>query len=72
MIKKCFSKTLLLFKKERFTKLQNTKVLILGVGGINNFTLNCLYHMQKLNIFSVLGLTLTDEFILTNLKSKKQ
>ena len=43
MIQKRFSRTLLLFKEEGFSKLQNAKVLILGVGGVGSFALDCLY-----------------------------
>lgn len=44
MIEKRFSRTLLLFKEEGFSKLQNAKVLILGVGGVGSFALDCLYR----------------------------
>ncbi|WP_104721554.1 ThiF family adenylyltransferase [Helicobacter mesocricetorum] len=44
MIEKRFSRTLLLFKEEGFAKLQNAKILILGVGGVGSFALDCLYR----------------------------
>lgn len=44
MIEKRFSRTLLLFKEKGFSKLQSAKVLILGVGGVGSFALDCLYR----------------------------
>ncbi len=41
---KRFARTLPLFKEEGFSKLQNAKVLILGVGGVGGFALDCLYR----------------------------
>lgn len=43
-MKKCFARTLPLFKEEGFQKLQNAKILILGVGGVGGFVLDCLYR----------------------------
>lgn len=43
-MKKCFARTLPLFKESGFQKLQNSKVLILGVGGVGGFALDCLYR----------------------------
>ncbi|PZT47915.1 tRNA cyclic N6-threonylcarbamoyladenosine(37) synthase TcdA [Helicobacter valdiviensis] len=39
-----FARTLLLFKEEGFTKLQNASVLLFGVGGVGSFALDCLYR----------------------------
>lgn len=41
---KRFTRTKLIFKEEGFCKLQNAKVLILGVGGVGSFVLDCLYR----------------------------
>ena len=34
----------MLFGEENFEKIQNTKVLILGVGGVGSYALDCLYR----------------------------
>lgn len=34
----------MLFGEENFEKLQNTKILILGVGGVGSYALDCLYR----------------------------
>lgn len=39
-----FARTLLLFGEEKLQKLQNARVLLLGVGGIGSFALDCLYR----------------------------
>lgn len=44
MQNKCFARTLLLFKENGFQKLQNSSVLLLGVGGVGSFALDCLYR----------------------------
>lgn len=44
MENKRFARTLLLFKEEGFQKLQHAKVLLLGVGGVGSFALDCLYR----------------------------
>ncbi|MDE5925139.1 MAG: ThiF family adenylyltransferase, partial [Helicobacter sp.] len=41
---KKFARTLPLFKEEGLAKLQDSKVLILGVGGVGGFALDCLYR----------------------------
>ena len=41
---KRFTRTLLLFKDDGFKKLQDSKVLLLGVGGVGSFALDCLYR----------------------------
>ena len=42
---KRFARTLLLFKEDGFAKLQNASVLLLGVGGVGGFALDCLYRV---------------------------
>ncbi|TLD85263.1 tRNA threonylcarbamoyladenosine dehydratase [Helicobacter sp. MIT 11-5569] len=44
MQNKRFARTLLLVKEEGFQKLQNASVLLLGVGGVGSFVLDCLYR----------------------------
>lgn len=44
MSDKRFARTLLLFKEEGFKKLQKANVLLLGVGGVGGFALDCLYR----------------------------
>lgn len=44
MTNKRFTRTLLLFKEDGFAKLQNSSVLLLGVGGVGGFALDCLYR----------------------------
>ncbi|WP_299548864.1 ThiF family adenylyltransferase [uncultured Helicobacter sp.] len=44
MSNKRFARTLLLFKENGFQKLQNASVLLLGVGGVGSFVLDCLYR----------------------------
>ncbi|MDD6055453.1 MAG: ThiF family adenylyltransferase [Helicobacter sp.] len=39
-----FTRTRLLFKEDGFHALQNAKVLLLGVGGVGSFALDCLYR----------------------------
>jgi len=39
-----FSRCRMLFGDENFEKLQNTKILILGVGGVGSYALDCLYR----------------------------
>jgi len=40
----------LLFGEEGFKKIQNTKILILGVGGVGSYALDCLYRSGVSNI----------------------
>lgn len=49
-MEKRFTRTLLLFKEDGFAKLQNSKVLLLGVGGVGSFALDCLYRTGVGNI----------------------
>jgi len=39
-----FERCRMLFGEENFTKIQNTKILILGVGGVGSYALDCLYR----------------------------
>ena len=39
-----FSRCRMLFGDANFEKLQNTKILILGVGGVGSYALDCLYR----------------------------
>ena len=41
---KRFQRCKLLFGEEDFNKLQNAKILILGVGGVGSYALDCLYR----------------------------
>ncbi|MDQ1298618.1 MAG: tRNA threonylcarbamoyladenosine dehydratase, partial [Campylobacterota bacterium] len=38
------TRTKLLFGEEAHVKLQNAKILLLGVGGVGSFCLDCLYR----------------------------
>ena len=57
-----FTRTLLLFKQEGFEKLQSTNILLLGVGGVGSFALDCLYRSGVGNITIIDG----DCFDITN------
>jgi len=39
-----FQRCKMLFGEENFKKLQNSKILILGVGGVGSYALDCLYR----------------------------
>ncbi len=45
-----YSRTLTLFGEEDFQKLNSAKILILGVGGVGSFALDCLYRSGIQNI----------------------
>ncbi len=45
-----YDRTIKLIGKDNFVKLQNTKVILLGVGGVGSFTLDCLYNTGLTNI----------------------
>jgi tRNA threonylcarbamoyladenosine dehydratase len=45
-----YNRTKLLFGEETFLKFQNTKILLLGVGGIGSFALDALYNTGITNI----------------------
>jgi tRNA A37 threonylcarbamoyladenosine dehydratase len=44
------ARTKLVFGEETFEKLQNGKILLLGVGGVGSFCLDCLYRSGVRNI----------------------
>ncbi|MCK9372739.1 MAG: tRNA threonylcarbamoyladenosine dehydratase [Sulfuricurvum sp.] len=44
------TRTKLVFGEEAFGKLQNAKILLLGVGGVGSFCLDCLYRSGVRNI----------------------
>jgi len=44
------ARTKLVFGEETFEKLQNGKILLLGVGGVGSFCLDCLYRSGLRNI----------------------
>lgn len=50
----------MLFGEENFKKLQNTKILILGVGGVGSYALDCLYKSGVTNI-TILDYDIYDE-----------
>jgi len=45
-----FQRCKLLFGEDGFKKIQQTKVLILGVGGVGSYALDCLYRSGLSNI----------------------
>ncbi len=45
-----YDRTIKLIGEEHFKKLQDTKVILLGVGGVGSFTLDCLYNTGLTNI----------------------
>ncbi len=45
-----FKRCKILFGDSNFTKLQNSKILILGVGGVGSYALDCLYRSGITNI----------------------
>lgn len=45
-----YDRTIKLFGEENFNKFQNTKIIILGVGGVGSFALDCLYNTGITNI----------------------
>jgi len=45
-----FQRCELLFGKEEFSKIQKAKILILGVGGVGSYALDCLYRSGVSNI----------------------
>ena len=45
-----FQRCKMLFGEENFKKLQNAKILILGVGGVGSYALDCLYRSGVNNI----------------------
>ncbi len=55
-----FQRCRLLFGEEDFQKLQNAKILILGVGGVGSYALDCLYRSGVLDI-TILDYDVYDE-----------
>ncbi len=55
-----FQRCRLLFGEEDFEKLQQSKILILGVGGVGSYALDCLYRSGVLNI-TILDYDVYDE-----------
>ncbi len=45
-----YDRTIKLFGKENFNKLQNAKIILLGVGGVGSFALDSLYNTGVTNI----------------------
>ena len=45
-----YQKCKMLFGKENFKKLQEANILILGVGGVGSYALDCLYRSGVINI----------------------
>lgn len=45
-----YDRTIKLFGEENFQKLQNTKIILLGVGGVGSFALDSLYNTGITNI----------------------
>jgi len=41
-----FERCKMLFGEENFKKIQASKILILGVGGVGSYALDCLYGLQ--------------------------
>ncbi len=55
-----FQRCKLLFGKENFEKLQKAKILILGVGGVGSYALDCLYRSGVKDI-TILDFDVYDE-----------
>ena len=55
-----FQRCELLFGKDEFAKIQNSKILILGVGGVGSYALDCLYRSGVSNI-TILDYDVYDE-----------
>jgi len=55
-----FQRCRLLFGEEDFEKLQQSKILILGVGGVGSYALDCLYRSGVLDI-TILDYDVYDE-----------
>jgi tRNA A37 threonylcarbamoyladenosine dehydratase len=50
MIRERFQRCKILFGEEDFAKIQKAKILILGVGGVGSYTLDCLWRSGVENI----------------------
>ena len=55
-----FERCKMLFGEENFEKLQNAKILILGVGGVGSYALDCLYRSGVSDI-TILDFDVYDE-----------
>ena len=55
-----FERCRMLFGEEDFAKIQKTKILILGVGGVGSYALDCLYRSGVLDI-SIIDYDVFDE-----------
>jgi len=55
-----FERCRMLFGDENFEKLQNAKILILGVGGVGSYALDCLYRSGVFDI-TILDYDIFDE-----------
>jgi len=55
-----FERCRMLFGDENFEKLQNAKILILGVGGVGSYALDCLYR-SGVNDITILDFDVYDE-----------
>ena len=55
-----FARCKILFGEENFEKLQNAKILILGVGGVGSYALDCLYRSGVSDI-TILDFDVYDE-----------
>ena len=55
-----FQRCKMLFGEENFEKLQNAKILILGVGGVGSYALDCLYRSGVSDI-TILDFDVYDE-----------
>ena len=55
-----FERCRMLFGEENFQKLQHAKILILGVGGVGSYALDCLYRSGVSNI-TILDFDVYDE-----------
>ena len=55
-----FERCRMLFGEENFSKIQNAKILILGVGGVGSYALDCLYRSGVRDI-TILDYDIYDE-----------
>ncbi|HIQ27877.1 MAG TPA: tRNA threonylcarbamoyladenosine dehydratase, partial [Sulfurovum sp.] len=55
-----FERCKMLFGEENFSKIQASKILILGVGGVGSYALDCLYRSGVTDI-TILDFDVYDE-----------
>ena len=55
-----FERCRMLFGEENFEKIQNAKILILGVGGVGSYALDCLYR-SGVNDITIIDYDIYDE-----------